>query len=282
MDRASQVAAADALAPAAPARSPVKRVSEQFPGLHVAAAYERQTRNLARPVRAGAVIRGHKVGLSSRAMQQMMQVSEPDYGHLLSDMFVAENTPIPAAALCAPRAEVEVAFVLREELPAPGCTVPDVLRCTAYVCPALEIIDSRIRNWELTLVDTIADNASSGLVVLGGRATPLDGLDLRTIGAVLRVNNTVVATGASGAVLGNPATAVAWLANKVRPFGVRLEAGHVILPGSCTRAYDVAAGQVGRADFDWLGSVGRGCSGWPTPPRRASSPSCSAPSRPCW
>ncbi len=247
MDRASQVAAADALAAAESARSPVKRVSEQFPGLDVADAYEIQLRNIARRVRAGAVIRGHKVGLSSRAMQQMMQVSEPDYGHLLSDMFVAENTPIPAAALCAPRAEVEVAFVLREELPAPGCTVPDVLRCTAYVCPALEIIDSRIRNWELTLVDTIADNASSGLVVLGGRATPLDGLDLRTIGAVLRVNNSVVATGASGAV--------AWLANKVRPFGVRLEAGHVILPGSCTRAYDVAAGQVVRADFDRLGSV---------------------------
>jgi len=255
MDTADQGAAADVLAAAESARSPVKRISEQFPGLDVADAYEIQLRNIGRRVRAGAVIRGHKVGLSSRAMQQMMQVGEPDYGHLLSDMFVAESTPIPAAALCAPRVEVEVAFVLREALPAPGCTVPDVLRCTAYVCPALEIIDSRIQNWELTLVDTIADNASSGLVVLGGRATPLGGLDLRTIGAVLRINNAVVATGASGAVLGNPATAVAWLANKVQPFGVRLQAGHVILPGSCTRAYDVAAGQVVRADFDRLGSV---------------------------
>jgi 2-keto-4-pentenoate hydratase len=255
VDQASRAAAADVLAAAEAAFSPVKRVSEQFPGLDVSDAYEIQLLNVGRRVRAGSVVRGHKVGLSSRAMQQMMQVSEPDYGHLLSDMFVMENTPIPAASLCAPRVEVEVAFVLREALPAPGCTVPDVLRCTAYVCPALEIIDSRIRNWELTLVDTIADNASSGLVVLGGRATPLDGLDLRTIGAVLRIGNKVIATGASGAVLGNPATAVAWLANKVHPFGVRLEAGHVVLPGSCTRAYDVAAGQVVRADFDQLGSV---------------------------
>jgi 2-keto-4-pentenoate hydratase len=251
----TRAAAADLLWAAEVERNPVERVSTTFPGLDVEDSYEIQLRNIARRVEAGAVVRGHKVGLSSRAMQRMMNVDEPDYGHLLADMFIAENTPIQTSRLCAPRVEVEVAFVLREALPAPGCTVADVLRCTDYVCPALEIIDSRIREWDLTLVDTIADNASSGLVVLGGRPTPLAGLDLRTIGATLRFDNRLIATGAAGAVLGNPATAVAWLANKVHPFGVRLEAGNVVLPGSCTRAYDVHAGQVVRADFDQLGSV---------------------------
>jgi 2-keto-4-pentenoate hydratase len=255
MNATAQAAAAEVLARAEADCHPVERVSEQFPGLDVADSYEIQLRNVRRRVDAGAVVRGHKVGLSSRAMQRMMNVSEPDYGHLLSDMFVAENTPIRSDSLCAARVEVEIAFVLREPLPTPGCIVADVLRCTDYVCPALEIIDSRIRDWNLTLIDTIADNASSGLVVLGGRRTPLDGLDLRTIGATLRYNNRLVATGATGAVLGNPATAVAWLANKVHPFGVRLEAGHVVLPGSCTRAYDVQGGQTVRADFDRLGSV---------------------------
>jgi 2-keto-4-pentenoate hydratase len=246
---------ADALHAAEIQRTPIRRLTDQFPTMTTADSYRIQLLNVDRRVRNDAVVRGHKVGLSSRAMQQMMQVDEPDYGHLLSDMFVAENTPIDTSRLCAPRVEVEIAFVLAETLPSPGCTVADVLRCTAFVCPALEIIDSRILDWDIRLPDTIADNASSGLVVLGGRRTPLDGLDLRTIGASLKRNGRLVTTGASGAVLGNPATAVAWLANTVCRFGVTVEAGHVILPGSCTRAYDVAAGQTVRADFDVLGSV---------------------------
>jgi 2-keto-4-pentenoate hydratase len=247
--------AADALYHAELNRRPISPLRHQFPEIAAGDAYEIQLLNVQRRVNDGAVVRGHKVGLSSRAMQQMMQTHEPDYGHLLSDMFIAENTPIETSTLCAPRVEVEIAFVLAEALPAPGCTVADVLRCTAFVCPALEVIDSRILNWDIRLPDTIADNASSGRVVLGGRRTSLDGLDLRTIGASLRQNGHVVATGASGAVLGNPATAVSWLANTVHPFGVTLEAGHVILPGSCTRACDVAAQQTVRADFDVLGSV---------------------------
>jgi 2-keto-4-pentenoate hydratase len=247
--------AADALFHAEVDRRPISPLRHQFPGMAAADAYEIQLLNVQRRVNDGAVVRGHKVGLSSRVMQQMMGTHEPDYGHLLSDMFVAENTPIETSTLCSPRVEVEIAFVLAEALPAPGCTVADVLRCTAFVCPALEVIDSRILNWDIRLPDTIADNASSGRVVLGGRRTSLDGLDLRTIGASLRENGHVVATGASGAVLGNPVTAVSWLANTVHPFGVTLEAGHVILPGSCTRAYDVAAQQTVRADFDVLGSV---------------------------
>jgi 2-keto-4-pentenoate hydratase len=252
---AIQGQAADLLAEAARQRSPIGRLTDRFEGLSVTDAYEIQLANIRRRVAEGAVVRGHKVGLSSRSMQRLMNVHEPDYGHLLSDMFVAENTPIATSTMCAPRVEVEMAFVLRHRLPAPGCTVADVLRCTAFVCPALEIIDSRIGEWNLSLVDTIADNASSGLVVLGGRATPVMDLDLRTVGAALRINGSLVATGASGAVLGNPASAVAWLANKVSTFGVCLDEGDVILPGSCTEAYDVAAGQTVRAEFDRLGSV---------------------------
>jgi len=247
--------AADVLRVAERDRKPVEPLTLSYPQLDVSDSYQIQLLNISDRVRDGAVVRGHKVGLSSRAMQQMMQVDEPDYGHLLSDMFVPEYTPIDAAALCTPRVEVEVAFVLDEALSAPGCTVADVLRCTAFVCPAIEIIDSRIVDWDIRLPDTIADNASSALVVLGGKRSALDDLDLRTIGAVLSRDGEIVATGAAGAVLGNPATAVAWLANKVHGFGVTLEAGHVILPGSCTRAYDVAAGQTIRADFDGLGHV---------------------------
>jgi 2-keto-4-pentenoate hydratase len=188
-------------------------------------------------------------------MQQMMGVDEPDYGHLLDDMFVLEGSAIPAADFCDPRVEVEVAFVLGKGLTGPGVSAADVLRATDFVLPAIEVIDSRIRDWKIGLADTIADNASSARVVLGGHPTSLNDVDPRTIGAVLRKNGEVVETGAAGAVLGNPVTAVAWLANKVHSFGVTLEPGHVIMPGSCTRAVDVNAGDVIRADFDYLGYV---------------------------
>jgi len=246
---------AQLLASAEQAAIPIDPISPGRPEMDVVDAYAVQLLNIEERLRAGATIRGHKVGLSSKAMQRMMEVDEPDYGHLLSDMFVFESTAIDTSVMCTPRVEVEVAFVLGKRLPAPGCNAADVLRCTEFVCPSLEIIDSRIRDWKIKLVDTIADNASSARVVLGASPTPIAGLDPRTIGAVLRKNGEVIGTGAAGAVLGNPVTAVAWLANKVHTFGVTLEAGHVILPGSCTRAYDAAPGDIFRADFHELGHV---------------------------
>jgi 2-keto-4-pentenoate hydratase len=247
--------AAKALWEAESTRRPIGRLSDDFPGIDVVDAYEIQLINIRRRLAEGRLIRGHKVGLSSKAMQEMMGVDEPDYGHLLDDMFVFEDEVVPTDQLCQPRVEVEVAFILGAPLAAPGCNAADVLRATAYVVPALEIIDSRVRDWSITLCDTIADNASSCRVVLGGNATRIDQVDLRTVGATLRRNGTIIATGTTGAVLGNPVTAVAWLANKVHDFGVSLEAGHVILPGSCTRAFDVAPGDNLRADFDTLGGV---------------------------
>jgi 2-keto-4-pentenoate hydratase len=170
-------------------------------------------------------------------------------------MFVYEQDSVDTSLLCQPRVEVEVAFVLGQRLEGPGVNVADVLRATEFVMPSLEIIDSRIRAWDIKLVDTIADNASSARVVLGGRATSPLGLDIAGIGTALTKNGTEVARGVAGAVLGNPVTAVAWLANKVHSFGVVLEPGHVILPGSCTAAIDAAPGDTFVADFDSIGSV---------------------------
>jgi 2-keto-4-pentenoate hydratase len=247
--------AAAALFAAEATCSPIEPLAAQWPTIDVVDAYEIQLLNVCRRLEAGEVVKGHKVGLSARAMQRMLGVNEPDYGHLFADMFVTENGEIATAELCRPRVEVEVAFVLGHELAGPGVTVADVLRATEFVLPALEIIDSRIRDWKITLCDTIADNASSARVVLGANATPLDRVDPRTIGAVLSRNGKVVGTGASGAVLGNPVTAVAWLANKVAQFGVTLDAGDVIMPGSCTKAFDAVPNTTFHAAFDTLGTV---------------------------
>jgi 2-keto-4-pentenoate hydratase len=247
--------AANALAKAERDRAPITRLTETYPDIEVDDAYEIQRLQIVDKLRDGRTIRGYKAGLSSKAMQKMMGVDEPDYGHLLSDMFVFENDSVPVAALCQPRVEFEVAFVLGDVLPPNGCTVADVLRATSFVSPAIEIIDSRFDGWNITLCDTIADNASSARVVLGGRMMPPNEIDLRLIGVVVSRNGEIVDTGASGAVLGNPATAVAWLANKLGGFGVCLEAGHVIMPGSCTRAHEVRPGDAIVAEFAQLGAV---------------------------
>jgi 2-keto-4-pentenoate hydratase len=246
---------AERLARAEADREPVAPLVDGFPDLDVVDAYEIQLLNIRRRVNAGAEVLGHKVGLSSLAMQQMMGVDEPDYGHLLSDMEVFSDRPVDASRYCYPRVEVEVGFVLGAALPGEGCTEEDVLDATEAVVPAIELIDSRIRDWRIGLVDTIADNASSAGFVLGPeRVKPRD-IDLLGIDATLTRNGELVAEGRSDAVLGNPVTAVAWLARKVASFGVRLEAGHVVLPGSCTRAIDVRPGDAFVADFSGLGTV---------------------------
>lgn len=247
--------AALALSEAEAAARPIPRLSDSFDGIEVDDAYAIQLLQVEQKLAAGRTVRGHKAGLSSRAMQQMMGVDEPDYGHLLDDMFVFEGDTVAIDQMCQPRVEFEVAFVLGDRLPAPGCTVADVLRATEFVSPSIEIIDSRFDGWDITLCDTIADNASSARVVLGGRRVPVDDLDLRTIGVLVSKNGELIDTGASGAVLGNPATAVAWLANKLHGFGVALDAGHVVLPGSCTKAHDVVAGDAVLAEFAELGAV---------------------------
>jgi 2-keto-4-pentenoate hydratase len=246
---------ADALRDAEAGRRPIPPLRETWPEIDVVDAYEIQLLNIRRRLGAGAGVRGHKVGLSSKAMQGMMGVDEPDYGHLLTDMQVSSEEPVPAERYCYPRVEVEVAFVLGETLPGAGCTEDDVLRATDYVAPAIELIDSRIADWDIRIADTIADNASSAGFVLGPERMSPHEVDLKAIDAVLMRNGEKVAEGRSDAVLGNPVTAVAWLADKVAGFGVVLEAGHVILPGSVHRAIDVRPGDAFVADLEGFGSV---------------------------
>jgi 2-keto-4-pentenoate hydratase len=246
--------AADTLRAAERDRAPVAPLVEKFPGMDVVDAYEIQLVNIRRRLDAGATVRGHKVGLSSKVMQQMMGVDEPDYGHLLADMELRSDVPVAADRYCYPRVEVEVGFVLGADLPGEGCTEADVLAATERVVPAIELIDSRIVDWRIGLPDTIADNASSAGFVIGEGVAPA-GLDLTAIDATLYRDGEEVVSGRSDAVLGDPVIAVAWLARKVASFGVRLHAGHVILPGSCTRAIDAARGQSFTASFSGLGEV---------------------------
>ncbi|OBK74424.1 2-keto-4-pentenoate hydratase [Mycobacterium sp. 1274761.0] len=243
------------LAEAERSRVAIDPLTSGNPDIDVVDAYEIQLINIRQRVAEGARVVGHKVGLSSEAMQKMMNVDEPDYGHLLDDMQVFEDRPVATVKYLSPRVEVEVGFVLAADLPGEGCTEDDVLAATAAFAPAIELIDTRIRDWKIGLCDTIADNASSAGWVLGeARVSPKD-IDIQNIDAVLTRNGEVVAKGRSDAVLGNPVTAVAWLARKVDSFGVRLKAGDIVLPGSFTKAFDVTPGDDFVADFDGLGSV---------------------------
>ncbi|MGW1775719.1 2-keto-4-pentenoate hydratase [Streptomyces sp. NPDC002104] len=235
-------------------RTPIAPLGARFPGIDTEDAYEIQLLNIRHRLAAGDRVTGHKVGLSSPVMQAMMGVDEPDYGHLLHSMELHEDTPVPAAAYCAPRVEVEVGFVLGADLPGEGCTVADVLAATERVVPALELIDSRIADWRITIADTIADNASSAGYVIGEGRDPRE-LDLKAVEATLTSGSDTLASGRSDAVLGDPAASVAWLARTVARFGVQLRKGHLVLPGSCTRAVDVAAGRTYTADFTGLGPV---------------------------
>lgn len=243
------------LAQAERSRVPISALTDANPDIDVVDAYEIQLINIRQKVAEGARIVGHKVGLSSEAMQKMMNVDEPDYGHLLNDMQVYEDVPVRSDRFLYPRVEVEVGFILSDDLPGAGCTEDDVLAATAAFAPAIELIDTRITNWQIKLCDTIADNASSAGWVLGeARVSPKD-VDIKAIEATFTNNGEVVAQGRSDAVLGNPVTAVAWLARKVESFGVRLKAGDIVLPGSCTRAIDAPPGSHFVADFSGLGSV---------------------------
>lgn len=236
-------------------RTPIEPLSVTHPDLTVQTAYQVQLAGIEAKRARGRRIIGKKIGLTSKAMQDMFGVREPDYGHLLDDMLLFEGQACRRDALLLPKVEGEVAFVMERRLAGPGANVADVLRATAGVMPALEIVDSRIRDWKIKLPDTVADNASSARLVVGSRLLPVRDFDLRLIGMCLQKNGAVVNSGAGVAVWGHPAAAVAWLANKLSEFGGALEPGDVVLSGAVTAAADVAAGDEVRAEFDRLGSV---------------------------
>lgn len=234
---------------------PVPPLIETYPDATLEDAYRIQQRVVRRWVERGDTVRGHKVGLASAAMQRQMGVDQPDYGHLTASMFHLEHQPIPIERFLQPRIEPEIAFVLGAELRGPGVTVADAARAVDFVLPALEIVDSRIQDWRISIIDTIADNASSGGVVLGSTPTKLGDVDLRLAGCVLHSGGMVAETGAGGAVLGSPINALVWLANTVGPLGVALQPGHVVLPGSMTKAIPVSPGDTVVATIAGLGSV---------------------------
>jgi 2-oxo-hept-3-ene-1,7-dioate hydratase len=243
------------------ARTQLRHFSRDYPQMTIEDGYAIQRAWVQLELADGRRIRGRKIGLTSRAMQQASQITEPDYAPLMDDMFFAGGSDVPCATFIAPRVEVELAFVLERELQGPGVTLTDVLRATAYVTPALEIIDARIEQFDRDtkaprkVFDTIADFAACAGVVLGGRPVRADAVDLRWVGALLYKNAVIEETGLAAAVLDHPATGVAWLANKIAPYSERLNAGDVVLAGSFTRPTPARAGDVLHADFGVLGNI---------------------------
>ncbi len=235
--------------------APIGQLTQRYPGMEVADAYAIQQVNLARRLRAGRTLVGHKIGLTSEPMQTLLGVDQPDFGSILDTMVLAHGAPAPRARFCSPRVEPEVAFLLREPLRGPGVGIDDVRAATEAVAVALEIVDSRIADWKLTLADTVADNASSGAVVLGDWVPYTEAIDLAGARASLRLNGTEIDTGLGSAVLGDPAAAVAWLANALVPFGTEILPGQFIMSGSFTTAAFVDAGDAASATIDGLGTV---------------------------
>ena len=230
------------------------RPSASWPGIAIDDAYAISSEVARRREAAGAKLIGHKIGLTSKAMQRASKIDEPDYGYLFDDMLIEDGATIPHSDYCIPRVELELTFILGEALKGPGVGLVEVLRATEYVVPSIEIIDARVDE-PRKIFDTIADNGAAAGIVLGGRAVrPLD-IDLARVGGVLYRNADIEETGVAAGVLGNPAMGIAWLANKLAPFGTVLEPGHVMLSGSFVRPVWAEPNDTIRADFGELGSV---------------------------
>lgn len=246
--------AAKLLQKAERARKPVVQLSTTWPEITIEDAYAIQSLVVEQKIADGAKVIGHKVGLTSKAMQQSSQIDEPDYGHLLDYMMIEDGAKVPHANYCIPRVEIELAFVLGKPLKGPGVGLLDALRATEYVVPSIEIIDARVQN-PRKIFDTVSDNGAAAGIVVGGRPVgPMD-VDLRWVGGAMYRNSEIEETGVSAGVLGHPALGVAWLANKVGPFGTVLEPGHIILSGSFTRPVWAEKGDTLHADFGPLGGL---------------------------
>lgn len=234
----------------------VEPLTSRHPGITIDDAYAIQQRMLARRLAAGEKVVGKKIGVTSKAVMDMLGVFQPDFGWLTDGMVYNEGQAIPANTLIQPKAEGEIAFVLKKTLQGPGVTAADVLAATEGVMACFEIVDSRIQDWKIKIQDTVADNASCGVFVLGDRLVDPREVDLGTCGMVLEKNGDIVATGAGAAALGHPANAVAWLANTLGTHGIALEAGEVVLSGSLGIMVPVQAGDNLRVT---IGGIG-GCS----------------------
>lgn len=261
LSAAQVVEAAHRIHVAEQTRTQIRQLSLQYPGMTIEDAYAVQRQWVTVKIAEGRTLRGHKVGLTSRAMQVSSQISEPDFGDLLDDMFFQSGADLPMTRFIVPRVEVELAFILGKPLRGPGVTIFDVLDATDYVIPALEIIDARIQQVDpetkvtRRVMDTISDNAANAAVVTGGRPIrPLD-VDLRWVSALLYKNGTIEESGVAAAVLNHPANGLVWLANKLAQYDVGLAAGQLILGGSFTRPVAAQAGDLIHVDYGQLGSI---------------------------
>jgi 2-oxopent-4-enoate hydratase len=246
---------ADELWEADRAAKPVPPLTDRHADLAIEDAYAIQTINVERRTAAGERVIGRKVGLTSKPMQQLLGVDEPDFGVLTDEMLVEDGDLIQLSRLVQPRVEAELAFVMSRDLAGPGISAAVALDAIAGVLPAVEVVDSRVADWKIKLVDTVADNASSGLFVIGGRMRPVADLDLRLLGVAISRNGELLDTGAGAAILGNPARCVAWLANTLGSLGEGLRAGDIVLPGAVHKMVPVQPGDVFRAEYAHLGAV---------------------------
>ena len=233
----------------------IPQIIQSFPFLTMDEAYAVQLALIRGRYQENRVIVGKKVALTNPEVQRVLKVGQPIFGHLMSDMIVREGEPIHCSQLTQPKIEPEIAFVMKSDLGGPGVTAAHVLAATAGVMPALEIPAARILNWKFAAQDIAADNAFASRVVLGGTITPIDRLDLRLLGVVLERNGALVSTGAGASAMGNPVDVVAWLANQLGRYDLRLKAGDVVLPGALVVAPEVHPGEFYKATFDRLGSV---------------------------
>jgi len=233
----------------------VKAITSLKGDLTLNQAYKIQLATIEKKVKSGHRIVGKKIGLTSKAMQELLGVDEPDYGHLLDYMEIPNGGEIYQSKTMQPKVEGEIAFRLKEDLIGPSVTANDVLKATEYIVPAIEVVDSRIANWNIKLPDTIADNASSGLFVLGDQTLSVEEIELPKIQMELYKNGTLMNTGKGSAALGNPATCVAWLANKLSEYNISLKKGEIILSGALSKAIEVDAGDEFSVEMTHLGEV---------------------------
>ncbi len=246
--------AADILVQAAKDRKQAPPLHVTFPNITIEDSYAISAAVMERKVAAGRKLIGHKVGLTSKAMQRSSMIDEPDYGYILDDQMIGDGAKVPHENYCKPRVEVELAFVMGKRLQGPGVGLADVLRATEYVIPAIEIVDARIQD-PRKIVDTVADNGAAAGIALGGRPVgPLD-VDLRWVGGIMYRNSEIEETGLAAGVLGHPALGVAWLANKICQYGHAMEPGHIVLAGSFTRVVFAQKGDTLHADFGPLGGL---------------------------
>ncbi len=242
-------------------RVQIRQFSLDYPDIAIPDAYAIQGEWVAMKLATGRTVKGHKIGLTSKAMQYASNISEPDYGVLLDDMFFENGATIPAGRFIVPRVEVELAFILGRRLEGPNCTLADVLAAADSVVPAVEIIDARIQQIDpetkvtRKVTDTISDNAANAGIVLGGRPFKPNEGDMRWVSALCIRNGDIEVSGVAAAVLNHPANGVAWLANKLAPYGVGLAPGEVVLGGSFVSPVPARPGDTFHIDFGSYGTI---------------------------